>query len=147
MLSNNQAAIVLLSLNSLPLGFVAYSTANPRGVATQASASEEVAAPLPVMQLDGVLVQLRPSPDEPRSRYLAINLDLELGAEAGRGAIIQRLPRVRESLLSYFADRSAEQLEAAGALPTLKDQLRERLNRMLPPPGIHRVFITQFIIQ
>jgi flagellar basal body-associated protein FliL len=146
MLSNNQAVVLLLSLNSVPLGFVAYSTAHPR-IAGASTSSQESTKAYPVLKLDGVLVQLGPAQEETKSRYLAIDLDLELEDDSVRGSIIQRLPRVRESILAYFSDRTAPQLESAGALLALKDDLRGRLNDLLPTPRIRTVFVTQFIIQ
>ena len=148
MLSNNQAAILLLSLNTVPLGFVAYSTAHPRTAVTRTtSAADEVKKTLPVLKLDGVLVQLKSSDDSPKSRYLAIDLDLEMQDEATRSLIVQRMSPLREAILGYFSDRTAAQLESAGALLALKDDLRDRLNGLLPRKGIHQVFVTQFIIQ
>ena len=145
MLSNNQAAILLLSLNTVPLGFVAYSSV--RAHPATAQASDLSAASHPILKLDGVLVQLGPSEGEAKSRYLAIDLDLEMEDDSIRSAIVQRLPRVRESILAYFSDRTAAQLESAGALLALKDDLRERINHLLPAPRIRGVYVTQFIIQ
>jgi flagellar basal body-associated protein FliL len=148
MLSNNQAVILLLSLNSVPLGFVAYSTAHPRAVAAEAQPRKaDVVKTLPVLKLDEVVLQLAFSPGSERPRYLAINLDLELDAETSRPLVARYVPRLREAILTYFSDRTATQLEIAGALEMLKEDLRVRMNRAMAANHIHGLFVTQFIIQ
>jgi flagellar basal body-associated protein FliL len=146
MLSSNQTAALLMSLNALPLGLVAYHTAYPAPVTQSADAGDE-GPTRPILKLDGVLVQLKMADARAKSRYLAIHLDLELDDESSRGEITQRVARLRDSILSYFSDRTAEQLEAAGALLKMKEDLRDRLNTFLPGPRILNVYVAQFIIQ
>jgi len=76
-----------------------------------------------------------------------VKLDLELEDRADLGAVIQQMSPMRETVLSYFSDRTAQEIKAPGSLARIKADLLPRLNQMLPARRLRAVYITQFVVQ
>jgi flagellar basal body-associated protein FliL len=148
MLSYNQTAMILLAMNSVPLGFAAYA-ANRSGHLgkghEQAAETQRVAAP--ILKLDSIVVHLRPDEDETHAeRYANVEFDVELEKEQDRDAISQRTSAIREATLGYFADHTAAELHAAG-LGQMKVALVERMNKLLPKAKVRTLYFVQFLVQ
>lgn len=149
MLSQGQMVIVVVAMNSVPLGLVAYKSYNDAGIGGGGAAdrpSAEAAAG-PIMSLSGMAVHLMPAPGEEVERYVSIELDLELTKEEDREVITRNMARIREALIGYFGDRTAAELQAEGAMTMMKPALVARLNAKLKRPRIRRIYFDQFIIQ
>jgi flagellar basal body-associated protein FliL len=148
MLSQNQTAVMLLAMNTVPLGLVAY-TANRAQAGgkpgVQAAAPERANAP--ILKLDSVVVHLKPDQDETHAeRYANVEFDIELEQETDRDAVSRRTSAIREATLAYFSDHTAAELRGAG-LGGMKNELLARMNKLLPQRRIHTIYFVQFLVQ
>src|SRR4051794_5716704 len=113
MLSHNQTAVLLLAMNSAPLGLAVYSANHGgrmgHGVSTRPSPDANAA---PIVKLEALIVHLKPDDDfEQGEHYGTVEFDLELAREEDRAAIVHRTGQIREAVLGYFLDRSLAQIK------------------------------------
>jgi flagellar basal body-associated protein FliL len=148
MLSHNQTAIVLLAMNSAPVGIAVYTADHSGRVGSVASGPTSDGRPAPVVKLDSLVVHLRPDDDDEHTeRYANLEFDLELQREDDRSEIVRRTSQIREAVLGYFLDHSAEQLKGRGGMARMKEDLVSRINRRTLGPKISNIYFVQFLIQ
>lgn len=61
--------------------------------------------------------------------------------------VTQRLPELRDSVLTAVGDYTWSELEGVDGKTRLRDELLVRLNGVLAPHAIDRVYFTQFVVQ
>ncbi|HVR61763.1 MAG TPA: flagellar basal body-associated FliL family protein [Polyangia bacterium] len=98
----------------------------------------------PTVRFDNFTVQLKSNDVE---RYAHMSLELELFDEAGKAIIERRSAPIRDAVLGYLTDRTAEELRGSDGLRDVKTALLKRLEEIVPGKRIANVFITDFIIQ
>ncbi|HEX3698129.1 MAG TPA: flagellar basal body-associated FliL family protein [Polyangia bacterium] len=98
----------------------------------------------PTVRFDNFTVQLKSNDVE---RYAHMSLELELSDEAAKGLVEKRSAPIRDSVLAYLTDRTAEELRGSDGLRDLKGAILKRLEEIVPGKRITNVFITDFIIQ
>lgn len=98
----------------------------------------------PTVRFDNFTVQLKSNDVE---RYAHMSLELELNDEAGKAMVEKRSAPIRDAVLGYLTDRTAEELRGSDGLRDMKTALLKRLEEMIPGKRIANVFITDFIIQ
>jgi flagellar basal body-associated protein FliL len=149
MLSHNQTAIVLLAMNSAPLGLAVYTadhSERPGGAATSSPTGD--GRPAPVVKLEGMVVHLRPDEDDDQAeRYANLEFDVELAREEDRSEIVHRASQIREAVLGYFLDHTASQLKGRGGMARMKEDLVARINRRILSPKITTLYFAQFLVQ
>jgi flagellar basal body-associated protein FliL len=143
MTSSSKMALAVMAMNTLPLGGMLVFVTGQRA---QAGAGAAVAAPGPMLQLVNQVVQLKPG-ENGRDLHAIIDFDLELTSDQGRSAVIQRLPQVRDLVISRLWEITAAELRRPGGLDELKADLRERLNGLVPGAPIRKVYVVDFLIQ
>jgi flagellar basal body-associated protein FliL len=147
MLSHNQTAIVLLAMNSAPLGLAVY-TADHAGRLGSAVAGPPSGRAAPVLPMESLVVHLRPDPDDDQAeRYATLEFDLELMRDEDRKEIIRRTSQIREAVLGYFLDHTAAQLKGRGGMARMKEDLVARINRRTMGPKISNLYFVQFLVQ
>lgn len=98
----------------------------------------------PTVRFDNFTVQLKSNDVE---RYAHMSLELELSDETGKAVVEKRTAPIRDAVLAYLTDRTAEELRGSDGLHDMKNALLKRLDELVPGKRISNVFITDFIIQ
>jgi len=101
--------------------------------------------------LEAVIVNL----DEPGvSRYLRASITLELSpdwnAEEGMVFLEEKALILRDTLRTYFADLSLEEVRGRRNLDRIKRQIQDMFNEILFPDGkpyVHGIFLKEFAVQ
>jgi flagellar FliL protein len=103
-----------------------------------------VGAPGPILKLENFIIQLRGTDSD---RYVRVAFDLELGAESDRALVQARLPHIRDSIISYFSDRSLDELRGSEGMDRIKTAVSKKLDEILSANRVRAVFITELVIQ
>lgn len=98
----------------------------------------------PTVHLENFIVQLKAVDAE---RFAHLGIDLEVGGEDDKGRIAAQLPRIRDAVIMYLADRTADELRGSEGMGRVKEALLERMRKMVPTARIAAVLITDFIVQ
>jgi len=104
----------------------------------------EEGGPGPSMRLDNFIVQVRATEGD---RYAHLTMELEVSAEGDKKAIESRMPRIRDAVIGYLADRSEDELRGSEGLGQVKEALVKKIDEIVPGHRIRGLFITEFIIQ
>lgn len=98
----------------------------------------------PTVRLENFVVQLRAVESE---RYAHLSMEVEVATEPDKDRVGQALPRIRDSVIGYLADRTADELRGSDGMGKLKDAVIERLREIVGERRIVNVFVTDFIVQ
>ncbi len=114
-----------------------------------ASDDEEAAPAAPshmgkVFNLDPFVVNIR---DGERDRYLKLKADLELSADEVSDELQQRLPQVRDLIISLLGGKSFEDLRTIEGKNFLREEILLRVNALLVTGKAKRIFFTEFVVQ
>ena len=101
-------------------------------------------APGPILKLENFIIQLRGTDTD---RYVRVAFDLELGTEADRALIQARMPHIRDAIISYFSDRSLDELRGSEGMDRIKLAVSKKLDDILAAHRVRSVFITELVIQ
>ncbi|HEX7499524.1 MAG TPA: flagellar basal body-associated FliL family protein [Polyangia bacterium] len=101
-------------------------------------------APGPILKLENFIIQLRGTDTD---RYVRVAFDLELGAESDRAMVQARMPHIRDAIISYFSDRSLDELRGSEGMDHIKLAVSKRLDDILAAHRVKSVFITELVIQ
>jgi len=102
------------------------------------------AAPGPVLKLDNFVIQLR---GVDQDRYVRVAFDMEVTSDADKEVIQARLPQIRDSVITYFSDRTLDELRGSEGIERTKTAIMKRLDEIVGGRRIHALYITDFIIQ
>jgi flagellar protein FliL len=132
-----------------PVAVVAPAAAAPEGGEKSAEGAAgakggPVAGPGPMVKLENFVIQLKAVDSE---RYVRVAFDLEVGAETDKEVIQARLSHIRDSVISYFSDRTLDELRGSDGMDHIKQTLLKRLSGVVPGNRIKAIFITDFIVQ
>jgi flagellar basal body-associated protein FliL len=148
MFSNRRMMVaVVMALNAASIAVALYARHRRQQPPLAVVVAPVAARPHPTVPLDGTLVHLQIGDADATEHHAAVQLDVELENDRAVAAVAARMSSLRESVVAYFSDRTAGELAAPGALARIKDDLRVRLNHVLPAPDIRAVYVTQFIVQ
>jgi flagellar FliL protein len=120
------------------------SEKSEHGSSEKGGHGKEEGAVGPTARFDNFTVQLKSNDVE---RYAHMSLELELNDETGKGIVEKRTAPIRDAVLGYLTDRTAEELRGSDGLRDMKNALLKRLEEIVPGKRIVNVFITDFIIQ
>jgi flagellar FliL protein len=109
-----------------------------------AAAGEPGGAPGPILKLENFIIQLRGTDTD---RYVRVAFDLELNGEADRPVVQARLPHIRDAVISYFSDRSLDELRGSEGMDRIKIAVSKKLDDILSGHRVRSVFITELVIQ
>jgi flagellar basal body-associated protein FliL len=104
----------------------------------------EAEGPGPSMRLDNFIVQVRATEGD---RYAHMTMEIEVGAEADKKPFESRMPRIRDAVIGYLADRSEDELRGSEGLGQMKEALIKKVDEIVPGHRVRGLFITEFIIQ
>ena len=108
------------------------------------SAADPSGTPGPILKLENFIIQLRGTDAD---RYVRVAFDLELGSEADRAMVQARMPHIRDAVISYFSDRSLDELRGSEGMDRIKLAVSKKLDEILAAHRVRSVFITELVIQ
>lgn len=98
----------------------------------------------PTVALENFIVQLRAVEAE---KYAHITMEIELGDEKDKEVVGNYMPRIRDSIIGYLADRTADELRGSEGMANVKAEVLHRLQEVVPGRRIRSVYVTSFIVQ
>jgi flagellar FliL protein len=101
-------------------------------------------APGPVLKLENFVIQLR---GVDQDRYVRVAFDVEVTSDADKDVVQARLPQIRDSVITYFSDRTLDELRGSDGIERTKVALMKRLDEIVPGRRVHALYVTDFIIQ
>ena len=110
----------------------------------EAAAGGHGPGPGPVLKLENFVIQLR---GVDQDRYVRVAFDVEVTTDADKEVVQARLPQIRDSVITYFSDRTLDELRGSEGIERTKLALVKRLDEIVPGRRVRALYITDFIIQ
>lgn len=99
----------------------------------------------------GALIPLDPFianlSDEDGRRYLKATLSVEFFKPVAPAEFTQRLPQVRDLMLTLFSSKTFSEVRTPQGKAVLRDEIVTRLNHALRSDAVKAVYFTEFIVQ
>jgi flagellar FliL protein len=119
--------------------------APPEEIAEEDMADEmEMAAVGVMFPLDTFVVNLA---DPNGKRYLRATLQLELAPEQVVETFEQRLPQIRDVILTILPTKTFEDIRTVAGKSALREEILQRLNALLNVEAVANIYFTEFVIQ
>jgi len=80
-------------------------------------------------------------------RYARASFEAEVGSESDKATVAARTPAIRDAIIAYLSDRSAEELQGSKQMAKAKEQLLESIKEIVPRAKIRALYITDFVVQ
>jgi flagellar FliL protein len=80
-------------------------------------------------------------------RYLRATLQLELAPEQAAATFEQRLPQIRDVILTILSTKEFENIRTADGKMSLRTEIIARLNELLNNESVANLYFTDFVIQ
>jgi flagellar FliL protein len=143
----SKAVLGLLVLNIAATGFITFKivTTPPAAAATAHEAPPPPTAEVtgPVVALDPFVVNL----DEPgTARYLKVTLQLELLHDA-EASLTKSKELVRDAILGYLSGLHVKDTLGAEAKDRIRGELMAKLEKLIGPNKVRRMFFQEFVVQ
>ena len=110
----------------------------------EAAAGGHGPGPGPVLKLENFVIQLR---GVDQDRYVRVAFDVEVTTDVDKEVVQARLPQIRDSVITYFSDRTLDELRGSEGIERTKLALVKRLDEIVPGRRVRALYITDFIIQ
>jgi flagellar FliL protein len=98
----------------------------------------------PIFSLETFIVNLA---DESRSRYLRVTMDLELNAKNDADMLSDRLPQIRDSILTILPSKRFEDIASIEGKTALRDEIIAKVNGILNKNVVSNIFFSEFVVQ
>ncbi len=100
--------------------------------------------PGPIYPLETFIVNLA---DRGKDRYLRVTIQLQLEKPTLKEEMDQRLPQVRDRILTIVPTKTYETVTALEGKAVLRDELLKSLNEVLQSGKITNLYFTEFVVQ
>ncbi|MDH4152186.1 MAG: flagellar basal body-associated FliL family protein [Nitrospira sp.] len=97
-----------------------------------------------MFDLDPFIVNLADVPDV---RYLKLTVKLEVDSEAVSADLSARVPQVRDAILVLLSSKDVNAVRTTQGKFQLRDEITQRINGLLPKPGVRSAYFTDFVVQ
>jgi flagellar basal body-associated protein FliL len=97
-----------------------------------------------VIPLDSFVVNIS---DRERDRYLKLKAELELSIPELSDELDQRMPQIRDLIISLLGSKSFEEVRTIEGKNFLREEMLLRINALLVSGKVKRVFFTEFVVQ
>jgi flagellar protein FliL len=160
---NNKIIFIILGVNVLMMAVVlfvvlrkpashanAHAETTPTAEKSEAPAGEHGATPGgtpkpgPILKLENFVIQLR---GVDQDRYVRVSFDIEVAADTDRDTVQSRLPQIRDSIITFFSDRTLDELRGSEGIERTKMSVMKRMEEIVPGRRVRAIYITDFIIQ
>lgn len=102
------------------------------------------AAPGVIFETDPFIVNLADAPD---IRYLKLTVKLEVENETISASLASRVPQLRDTILVLLSSKESASIRTPQGKFQLRDEITQRVNALLPKPGVKTVYFTDFVVQ
>ena len=99
--------------------------------------------PGPILKLENFVIQLRTVDAD---RYVRVAFDVEVGTDADKAEVEKHMSHIRDSVISYFSDRTLDELRGSEAMGKTKKDLVKLMDEIVPK-RVKQMYVTDFIIQ
>jgi flagellar FliL protein len=142
-------ALLVLNLGASGFGVFKLTTAEPGAAAAPAAPpppppviTSEVVGP--VVALDPFVVNL----DEPgQSRYVKVTFQLELVTKESEDTLTKSKQLVRDTILSHLSGLHLADTLGAAAKDKIRGDITAKLEKLLGPNKVRRMFYQEFVVQ
>jgi len=76
-----------------------------------------------------------------------VNLELELKDSSLTAELEKRKPQVRDNILLLLSSKTFEEVATFKGKTKIRNQITARLNGILAPGSIKKVYFTEFVVQ
>ncbi len=97
-----------------------------------------------IFSLDAFIVNVG---DGDRDRYLKLKADLELTNDIVADEIEQRLPQIRDLIISLLGSKSFDDVRSIEGKDRLREEMLRRINALLVTGKARSIFFTEFVVQ
>jgi len=98
----------------------------------------------PIYPLEAFIVNLA---DTDGKRFLRVTIDLELSEEPVTEEIKERLPQIRDSILTILPTKKLEDLQSVQGKTALREEIITTVNSFLSQGHITNIYFTEFVFQ
>ncbi|MFO0698042.1 MAG: flagellar basal body-associated FliL family protein [Nitrospira sp.] len=138
-------AVKLLGGSDKNTEHVAEQKGEPAAKSDGASGKPASAATPGVMvDLDPFIVNLADVPDV---RYLKLTVKLEVDNDVVSADLSARIPQVRDAILVLLSSKDVNAVRTTQGKFQLRDEITQRINGLLPKPGVRSAYFTDFVVQ
>lgn len=102
------------------------------------------AAPGAMFDLDPFIVNLA---DAPEIRYLKLTVKLEAEDAVASAELSARVPQLRDTILVLLSSKDSVTIRTPQGKFQLRDEITQRVNGLLPKPGVRSAYFTDFVVQ
>ena len=85
--------------------------------------------------------------DTPEVRYLKLTVKLELESQDTSAELASRVPQLRDTILVLLTSKDAASIRTPQGKFQLRDEITQRVNSLLPKPGVRAAYFTDFVVQ
>lgn len=85
--------------------------------------------------------------DTPEIRYLKLNVKLELDRSEATEEVKARTPQIRDTILVLLTSKDSAAIRSPQGKAQLREEITQRINGLLPRPGVRSAYFTEFVIQ
>jgi len=111
---------------------------------TEAKSSGKASSPGTIYDVEPFIVNLA---DTPEVRYLKLTVKLELDNQDTSAELANRVPQVRDTILVLLTSKDAASIRTPQGKYQLRDEITQRVNSLLPRPGVRAAYFTDFVVQ
>ena len=98
----------------------------------------------PIQSLEPFIVNL----DDPKLRkYLRVTMDLELMDTKSVQLITDRLPQIKDAILSILPSKHYEEITTGEGKSALRNELIKAVNAFFDKEQVRNIYFTEFVIQ
>jgi flagellar protein FliL len=106
--------------------------------------ASKASIPGAIYDVDPFIVNLA---DTPEVRYLKLTVKLELESQEASAELASRVPQLRDTILVLLTSKDAASIRTPQGKFQLRDEITQRVNSLLPKPGVRAAYFTDFVVQ
>ena len=104
----------------------------------------KASGPGAIYDIDPFIVNLA---DTPEVRYLKLTVKLELESQEASAELASRTPQLRDTILVLLTSKDSASIRTTQGKFQLRDEITQRVNSLLPKPGVRAAYFTDFVVQ
>lgn len=105
---------------------------------------DKASSPGAIYDVDPFIVNLA---DMPEVRYLKLTVKLELENQGVSAELASRIPQLRDTILVLLTSKDTASIRTPQGKFQLRDEITQRVNSLLPKPGVRAAYFTDFVVQ